>query len=263
MTSPAQPEDSRTSTTWHFLSGWWVIFVVSAVLLMLTLNPLLAGFLPYLRAGWPAARTAFWLKSADSWKARGTVGLLFHLCMALFRAGGSGFLSIVVTVIVAEVTHEQPDLILFAIAVLTIVFGCFLSTILSCFGAVIAVRHGVRIFVSSHLCKICHGDFTEARTLELGSVRTNPGNYILAVATATPMLTIWFVAMLMTMPGPMEKDDNIASFIILCLLPILGSLCIAIVIFLSRRIMAHSPVECWGAEAPESETRAASLSDSW
>jgi len=230
MTFDTPQEDSDVPTGWQVSVPWWAIVVISVALLLVTLNPLLAGFLPYINAGWPAAKTAFWLKSTDPWKARGTVGWLFHLCMALFRAGASGFLWIVVTAIVVAITQEKLDLIPFAIAIGTITFGCFLSTILCWIGVAIALGHGTRVFVASRLYKICRGDFTEAQTLEFGPGRTNPGNYIIAVATATPMLAMWFVAMMTTMPGPLDHEDSLLPLLVLCLLPVLAMLCIAVVI---------------------------------
>ncbi len=248
-----ESQDADVPRAWRFLGQWPTIAMVSIVLLILTLNPLLTGLLPYLRAGWPALRTAFWLKQTDPWTARGTVGFLFHLGMALFRAGACGFVCVLSTVVIANVTQKQPDLRPFIVAILTIAFGCILSSIFGWIGIAIALRHRVRIFVMSNLYSVCHGDFTVATTLGPGITRTNPANYIIGVAAAAPLLAIWFAAMLTTAPGDHVDKIETAPFILLVLLPFLIIACIALVVFLSGRITAQSPGECWGAAMPESE----------
>ena len=251
------PNDTTTEsdapTAWRFLGQWPTIVMVSIVLLMLTFNPLLTGFFPYLRAGWPAMKTAFWLKKEDPWKARGTVGFLFHLCMALFRAGTCALVCVICTGIVASVTQKEPNLIPFMIAMATIVFGCFLSSILAWIGVVIAFLHGIRIFVISNLFAVCHGDFTVTKSLGTGHVPINPANCIIGVATAVPSLTLWFIAMLTTVAEQGNRRNETMTAIILGLLPVLGITCIVMVVFLSSRIMARSPAECWGIDPPESD----------
>jgi len=254
MTISTEPEDSDPPAPWRLLGQWWFIVVVSLGLLAATLNPIAAGLLPYVKAGWPAARTAFWLKSEDPWKARGTVGLLFHLCMAFFRAGTVGLIWVLLAVFAAAAFHEEPDMVLFIVAILTILFGCLLSTVLCWVGILIALRHHVRIFVFSNLYKVCRGHFSSAGTLESGPLRINPGNYIIAIATVTPMLALWFVAMLLTMPGPGVQEIGVPFQIVFGMLPVLCIVAVAVIVYLSKQIAARSPAECWGQEAPEQDS---------
>lgn len=243
-------QDERA--VWRFFSQWPTIISVSIVVLVLTLNPLLTGILPYLRAGWPALRTAFWLKKSDPWKARGTVGFLFHLCLALFRAGICAFICVLSTAFFSSMIQKEAHLTTLMIAILTILLGCFMSSIIGWIGIVIALRNRVRIFVMSNLHSICRGDFTVAKTLGTGRNGTNPGNYVIAVVTSSSLFAIWFVAMLISVPPQVNGENKTALFILLCLLPVLVITCVILVDFLSKRIMAKSPAECWGVEAPES-----------
>ncbi len=242
---------------WRCFGQWPMIAMVSIVLLMLTLNPVLTGFLPYLRAGWPALRTALWLKKSDPWKARGTAGLLFHLCMALFCAGVCGLFCVLSTVLVATVTQKQPDLLPFIVAISIIAFACLLSSVFAWIGIAITLLHRVRIFVMSNLYTVCDGDFTVATTLEPKITGINPANYIIGVATATPLLAIWYVVMLTGATGHPADQNETTTFILLGLLPVLAIACVGVVVFLSSRITAQSPAECWGAELPEYEDVAA------
>lgn len=241
-------------TAWRFLGMWRTIAAISIVLLFLTFNPLLSGLLPYLRAGWPAVQTGFWLKMADPWKARGTVGFLFHLCMAGFRAGACGVVCLIVTVIAAEYFNRRPvDMIPMIIALVAILFGCFLSFVLGWLGVAIALRYGVRVFVISNLYERCQGDFDVAKTLLPPPHRTNPANFIVAMSAGVTLLAIWFISMLAILPADWNKEEGILPGILLGLLPVILIACIAVVIFLSKRIIAQSPADCWGAAAPELE----------
>ena len=245
-------DESIEGPVWLLLGKWWIVASISIVLFVLTLNPLLAGAFPYVRAGWPAVRTAFWLKFADPWSARGSVGLLFHLCMASFRAGVTGLACVVGSVVAAEMFKQDPNFIQFAVAMIVIVIGCFISFLLGWIGVVIALRHGVRIFVISNLYKICHGNFSNAEHVQTGPTRTNPAHFIVAIAIAVPSLTLWFAAILMTMPLNMNDGDDITvPIVILSLLPVLAIACLIMLIYLSKRIMARSPAECWGAPIPD------------
>lgn len=226
---------------------------VSIVLLALTYNPLIAGFLPYLKAGWPAVRTGFWLKRVDPWRARGTVGLLFHLCMALFRASLCGLAWLFGTLFYSIATGNEPDMVPGMIALSAIFAGSMLSTLLCWVGIVVAVRHGVRIFVATHLSHICKGDFTVAQTQRQGGVSLNPGRFIVVVATLTPILTLWFAAILTTVTNHWNRPQDPTPMILILLLPFLCLAGILLGAWLAERIMAKSPAECWGAQIPESE----------
>lgn len=177
--------------------------------------------------------------------------------MALFCAGACAFFFVLGTAVVANYLQEKPDLTPVIVAILTILFGCILSSVLGWIGIAIALRNGVRIFVRSNLYRVCHGQFAMAQTLEAGRIRTNPANYIIVVVTAVPLLAIWFMGMLTTVPTQGNKQDETQALVLLGLLPVLAIVCIAVVAFLSTRITARSPIECWGADIPEHDEDAA------
>ena len=238
---------------WRRASHWPTIALLSLALLILTLNPLWVGFSPYVRAAWPALRTGVWLKKADPWKARGTVGLLFHFCLALLSAGASGLVSVLVTVIATAITQEQPNLFAFMVAILIILLGCLLSSVLGWMGVAIAFHHRVRIFAMPNLYTVCQGDFARARTWGPARLHANLANIVRGVATIVPCLAIWFVAMLATIPrNPADQPQPIAV-VLLGVLPLLAIACLIITVVISNRIMASSPAECWGAEVPDAD----------
>ena len=234
--------------------NWLIVFAISVGVFVLTFSPLSAMALPYLRAGWPAFQTGCWLRKADPWPARGRVGFYFHLAMAGFRAAVAGVFSLVLMVVIEQNLQRQADLNQVIIALCVIMAGAGLSFSFGWWGTAIALRNRVRVFVISDLKHFCHGDFFQIVRLPMHKYLVNPANYVMAVAIAAPSLALWFVAMLLAMPKPGEPDlrglQMSRAMLLLALLPVLGILIIALLIFLSRRMIAQTPLECWGAAPP-------------
>lgn len=234
--------------------NWLIVVAISVGVFALTFSPLLAMTLPYLRAGWPAFQTGCWLRKADPWPARGRVGFYFHLAMAGFRAAVVGVFALVLMVVIEQNLQRQADLNQVMIALCVIMAGAGLSFSFGWWGTAIALRNRIRVFVISDLKHFCHGDFFQIVRLPMHKYLVNPANYVMAVAIAAPSLALWFVAMLLAMPKPGEPDlrglQMSRAMLLLALLPVLGILILALLIFLSGRMIARTPLECWGVAPP-------------
>ncbi len=243
-------DDERTAPLANAKS-WLIVFAISIGVFALTFSPLFAMTLPYLRAGWPAFQTGCWLRKADPWPARGRVGFYFHLAMAGFRAAVAGVFSLVLMVVIEQNLQRQADLNQVMIALCVIMAGTGLSFSFGWWGSAIALRNRVRIFVISDLKHFCHGDFFQIVRLPMHKYLVNPANYVMAVAIAIPMLALWIVALLLAMPKPDERDPpEVVAVLLILLLPVLCLFIIALLIFLSGRMIARTPLECWGAAPP-------------
>lgn len=249
-----QHGDRQTSSDFDTPSGdplksvatWFLVAAVSTAVFLFTMSPLLASVWPYLRAGWPAVRTAWWLRKVDPWPIRGKVGFYFHLAMAGFRAGVAGLLMVLLSGLIADARQGIPDLTQFIIAMCVILTGMSMSFLFGWWGTILAFRHGVRVFVISNLRDICHGDFSQIERLSPRRYHTNPANFVMAVAISGPALALWFAAMLTTIPDPTQPQaPTVSAAILLGALPVLGVGCIALLIFLSTRVIARTPQECW------------------
>ena len=234
--------------------SWLIVFAISVGVFVLTFSPLSAMALPYLRAGWPAFQTGCWLRKADPWPARGRVGFYFHLAMAGFRAAVAGVFALVLMAVIEQNLQRQADLNQVMVALGVILAGVGLSFSFGGWGTVIALKNRVRIFVISDLKHLCHGDYFQIVRLPMHRYLVNPANYVMTVAIAAPSLALWFVVMLLAMPKPGEPDlrglQMSRAMLLLALLPVLAILILALLIFLSRRMIARTPLECWGAAPP-------------
>lgn len=239
---------------------WLGVLALSVGVFLLTMSPILAMAGPYLRAGWPAVRTAWWLRQNDPWRERGIVCFHFHLAMAGFRAGVVGVFMAVVMAIVFSNRQNNIVPTQFIIGISVVMAGVGLSFVLGWWGTILAYRHGVRVFVISNLRNRCHGDFSQIERVSKSKFMVNPANYVMAVAIVAPALALWFATMLATMPRPGEDQAHITLPIALVWsLPGLGVCCIVLLIYLSNRVVAFTPHECWGAAVPRSE----SSDDNW
>lgn len=231
-----------------------MVLAISVGIFLLTLSPVLAMLWPYLRAGWPAVHTAWWLRKNDPWRARGNACFCLHLAMAGFRAGVAGVFMVVVMVIIQSIRQNNAMPAQFVITMCVVLAGIGLSFVFGWWGTILAYRHGVRVFVISNLCDLCHGDFSQIERVSKLRFMVNPANYVMAVAIVAPALAIWFAAMVATMPRPGEDQKHITLPIALVWsLPGLGVCCIVLLMYLSNRVIAATPHECWGAAVPRGE----------
>jgi hypothetical protein len=231
----------------------WLIALGFAIgVFLLTNSPLLAAIYPYLRAGWPAFATGCWLRRVDPWPARGRAAFHFHLAMAGFRAGIAGLLSVVLIALLEQSLQRPADISAVILALSAIMGGVVTSFLFGWLGIITAVRHRVRVFIVSNLKDRCHGDFTQIATLPWRETGLNPVTLVAAVAIVVPMLAVWFIAMLaftVPQPGGPNPEPWLLPMLGLCLL-VIPILCVLILAYVSARIIARSPHECWGAEPP-------------
>ncbi len=233
---------------------WLVVLAISVGIFLLTLSPLLGMVWPYLRAGWAPVRTAWWLLRNDPWPARGKACFCFHLAMAGFRAGVVGVFMVLVMAIIVAPRQNNVVPTQFIIGICVVMAGVGLSFVFGWWGTILAFRHGVRVFVISNLCERCHAAFSQIERVSKLKFMVNPANYIMAVAIVAPALAIWFAAMVATMPPPGDaKESELVSLMLGWALPGLGVCSIVLLFYLSRRLIAQTPHECWGAAVPLSE----------
>ena len=255
---PFSTDDDRSDVSVAPITSagkWLVVLAVSVGIFLLTLSPLLGMAWPYLRAGWSPVRTAWWLRQNDPWPARGKVGFYFHLAMAGFRAGVVGVFMVLVMAIIVAPRQNNVVPTQFIIGICVVMAGVGLSFVFGWWGTILAYRHGVRVFVISNLRERCHADFSQIERVSKLKFMVNPANYVMAVAIVAPLLALWFAAILATMPRPGElrADNTTESLLMMMILPVLAVCCIALLIYLSHRVIAATPHECWGAAIPSGE----------
>ena len=235
---------------------WLAVFGFALGVFLLTNSPLLAAIYPYLRAGWPPFSTGCWLRRVDPWAARGKAAFHFHLAMSGFRAASAGLLSVFLIAILEQCLQRPADISAIILALFAILGGVAISFLFGWLGIITAVRNRVRVFIVSHLRDRCHGDFTQIATMPWRETGLNPVTVVAAIAIVVPMLAVWFIAMLaitVPQPGRPNPEPWLLSIVVLSML-VIPILCVLVLAYVSARIIARSPLECWGAEPPIEET---------
>jgi hypothetical protein len=229
-----------------------------SLIFLLTSNTLLAIAMPFLHAGWPAARTAFWLLRSDPWRARAWAMFFFELGMAGLLASCCGFVMMTTGLMLESLFQQAPNIDEMIPAMLAMLIGLLVSFAMGWIGTFIAWWYGVKVFVSFDLHRRCNGDFsriTELTPQSFGGM--NSGNFILAIAIGLPSIIVWCALLVWAIPAIVPAGfEKVAPFIFVSV--VVGSI-VAKVIYLSNKVIARSPYECWGVVPPKSAERA----DTW
>lgn len=246
-------EVDRPISRWPLSTGWLFTVVLSAIVFLLTFNEFLAAAVPYLRTGWPPARTGIWLRFADPWRARGIVGMWFHLAMAGLSAAVAGVAALVLIAFLESRLNRPADLN-YVMLVLAVIFsGCAASFVSGWIGIYTALRHGIQMYVVSNLYNYCSGDFSRIASLPMHRYVTNPVNFILAIAIFTPAIIGWCAMLLVV--GSANPAEEYMVWLVAGIFTVLAiGIAGASMIFnrVSRRLIAQTPLECWTASVPDS-----------
>lgn len=250
----------------RLFSQWWVVIGIALVIQWMTGNPLLTLVLPYVRAAWPALRTGFWLKQADPWPARGTVGLLIHLGLAGFLAGATGLVSVVAFVVIEDARRQNgapvPPLTQAVVGLVTILLGATIASLMLIAAIRIAWVHEIRIYAQANLAEATGGNFANAARQDRHSSGFNPAFYVLCVGVTLPIFVVWSTA-LIVIPAWIPQANDLALQILLFGLPVVAVVCLVSVWRLSHRILARSPAECWGGTPPDASTTSRVVTENW
>ena len=233
---------------------WLAAFGFATSVFLLTNSPLLAAIYPYLRAGWPSFSTGCWLRRVDPWPARGRAAFYFYFAASGFLAAAAGVATLVMMVFIEQWLQRPPDVSQIILTMSVITGGLATSTFFGWLGIISALRHRFRVIIAPHLRDYCHGDFAQLTTIPGMSV-LNLASFVMLIAIVVPMLAVWFIAMLaitVPQPGRPEPAPWLVSVLGLSLLAIPVA-CVLILAYVSARIIARSPLECWGAAPPLEE----------
>ncbi len=215
---------------------------------LLTKNAFAGAAIPFVVAAWRSFRSGVFIFQNDTDADRGRVCFVFQLAAGFWFGAASAFLTVVMFLVVYQWTGQNPDMSHFAAVMWTFVFGIAANATLASFAIGDAVQHRVKVWVQPDLC----GLFDESFRLKSPTDPVPGFNYAIFVIATTafiPAGVAIFVAGAFGAKPPFDLFDNLVlPVFILVVVPMLVLVGYG---FLSQRIVAVSPVECW-PERPES-----------
>jgi hypothetical protein len=242
------------------LAMMWLLVLAAAIgVFLVTGSPLLAALLPYLSAARASLRSAIWLRSADPWTARGKTCFWFYLATAAWRAAVAAFVSVLLFFVTEAVTGVGPDIDVFARTMIVIAVGAGWAAILGLVGMAAAVARGVRVFVIPNIARLAGGEFDAIGAVASARPRFNHAIFVLAMAMFLPVSVAGTIIAAIGGARDPNRVDNPLTWIGLGLLMLGPLAAVPLYVWLSNRVVALAPEDCWGdfdfpVESDELET---------
>lgn len=251
--SPESPRFER----WAWLA-WGMLILLGLAAFELLHQPALLGATISLKFAWSDAKTAFWLRSRDPNRPRGTAHFWIYLGYGLWKAAICGFVLTFVFIWIDQAMHGKPAnrppnqrnevlTLLFAGTCMgSAVFG-ILSGAICCVGFVIALRNGVKLWLNSQLA----GSRVQDHWPPAGGAFNHLGRILLpsALLSAAVVLGGLILAMVLVLVGdrnaPPPWMAMVAILIPLLVLPVAGLL---LNDWLKNRLTAADVFEAWPDE---------------
>ena len=232
-------------------TSWLLTVAVAVVLFLLTRNPLIASILPYLRAGWPAFRSALWLRRCDPLPGRGRACFWFYLATAGWRAGTAALVVLVTLRLLQDVSAEPPDRTKMARAAMIVFGGVLASVLLGVIGIASALIRRVRVFVIPNIRNLCGGEFPLVPAVAGQRHRFNHAIFILGTSLMLPVAaagTGLLVTLSFANPNIFPVVPAILGFSLIGIGPFAT---IPVYGYCSSRIIARTPGDCWRQDASQ------------
>lgn len=246
MTQPHQ----AVSVTRGRARFWLALFLIGVMIYLVTKRPLLGTVLPFLAAGWPFLRSGWWLLHADPEVTRGRVCFLFYLAAGCWWAAASAVASVLAFITVGVITGNQPDMAEFEATMLVLTAGVVLNTLFGLVATAAALTKGIRVWVGSRVRDVWLAHYPPRTRMDHWHMGFNHAVFVVGTSLVVPVLILGAV-LLVPIPNIGDKPDlgdkcyTILAFTVMFIGPLSM---IPVYAFLSHRVIAQSPADCWGVK---------------
>ena len=245
---PPDPSDSAEDSSSRSGFLYWFLAVCAAVAIhLLTGYALFAAALPCALAAWKSFRCGFWLLRADPVAARGRACWWFFLAVACWKAAAT---ALAIIVIFLALTGKPPPEKETVAASLILIGGLLTSTLIGIVALAATLRARVRVWVHPSVRGRCHGDFRRLAEYVASSVpySSRPFNHaipVLALSLFLPVLGAGTALLIATFALHPSDPPTVPCVIGFCLLTVGPLAMIPVYCYLSSRIIAKTPLDCW------------------
>jgi bifunctional DNase/RNase/predicted permease len=248
MSEPAnvlESEQVHPDRRERFLVGSSLL--AATVLYLVTNNPLIAAILPCLHGSWNTARTGLWLLKTDPCRSRARICFAFYVAAACWKAAGAALGTVMVFILVERFVGLPPNMDELAAIMIVLAGGTVLNTLLGLAAVGAALRGRVRVWVHPRLRAAARGNLGVAARLSPRVAGFNHAVFVIATALVFPPIIAGTIGLaVFTVGQNCNQGESIARIIgglvVLFGGPLAMIPCYA---WLSSRIIARSPRECW------------------
>jgi hypothetical protein len=243
------PGNARAKPGWYELVLFGSVLLIATLLYLFTNLSMAAAILPCLHGGWHTFRTGLWLLQVDPCRPHARICFAFYVATACWKAAAAAFMAIILFIVAAANFGFQPNMDEIAATMLVMFGGIVLNTLLGVVAIYAALRHKIRVWVHPHLRTAVHGDLRLTDRLGPLQIGFNHAIFVVATALAFPLVVVAALSIAIFTVGMNRNQVEtvpvmVFEFVLLFGGPIALIPCYA---WLSSRIIARSPLECWSA----------------
>ena len=221
-------------------------FAAGTLVFVATKNPTAGAVLPALFAGWGSCASGFWVLRTDPQRRRAWSCFAFQIATACWQAAAAALASVIFFVIMAEATGIEPNLRAFSATMLVLVAGVILNTLIGLVAVGTAMRNRVRVWVHPKLQRTLEEESARFPAAGPFVTRFNHAVFVIGTALALPAIAVGVIPLLILAADVAPKAGGgkaaVAAILTLFAVPAAMIPCYA---WLSSRIVARSPRECW------------------
>ena len=230
---------------------WPAVLPILLILYWLTSSVVLATLIPSVITALPALRTGWWIRSFElslGCRTRAHTLWFFYLADALWLSAASALITVLILIMINAKFGIQPNMTKFATAMLIIVGGVVLTTLIGLYAAYLAWRNSIRVWVHPKTYQWTNGVKERLCRLAFQPQRFNHAVFILGTSFVTPCLLTGTAALIaLTAHGGQLSPamENLSIAVMLFFFVVLPLFSIAVYIRVSHSILAQNPSECW------------------
>ncbi|MEO1996281.1 MAG: hypothetical protein ABGZ17_13515 [Planctomycetaceae bacterium] len=227
------PTDPTTGKWWR-RRGFVAWFLIGTALFLLTDSPIAGAMLPAIYAGSRSYNTALWLLHTDSRPVRAQICCAYFVATAFWQGAACALVNVIGFGMLSSALDQPPNAQQIGGVLMTLLGGILLTTVAGLVTSLVALATKVRVWVNPALRALINDNLDA-----VGNLPENPGlnyaTFVLVTSVTVPVLAPWgFI--LTVWQGP---------FAVLAMGVCVPLSSILAFTFMSKRIIANHPAECW------------------
>ncbi len=249
-----QRDNSTTTPTRGWRAAVFVLTLAAATLVYLASGNVIAStVLPCLHAGWRTFRTGLWILRSDPRHFRARTCFAYYVAAACWKAALAALLSVGIFIVVAQRTGVEPSMEQFAAAMWVLIIGVAMNTALGLAATVAAIAGKIRVWVHPRLQSALHGELKWAARQSYRFPGFNHAIFVVGTALVFPLVAMGAILLAALTVGlsRQEAESSMGSLVGCIAIFALPLAAIPGYAWLSARVIARHPVECWPPEAVE------------
>lgn len=230
---------------------------IAVVVYLLTNKLVAAVILPCLHGGWHTMETGIWLLKSDPDRCRARVCLAFYFATACWKAAAVALVTVVLLGVAEAMTGVKPNMDEFAATMLVVAGGVAFNTLVGLGATIAAVFHKIRVWVHPSLRSMTHNELSMVTSLRPAQCGFNHAIVVVATALVFPLLCIGTACLLVATVGKARNEVESVSEGLLVFTTMFGGpiAMIPCYAWLSQRIIAQTPQQCWPQGTVQTEPK--------